>query len=1082
MRKKIEDYCNEEPEIEFVSVENSSLFDIFHAGTPHEGNTPHSGRYPWGSGENSFQRPHDFHEFVRAQQNKGISDPDIAASLKLTTTQLKAFMSVATALTYKDLVPRAQELAKEINQETGKPYTRSEIGVIIGNEFFKGKPVGESTIRNYLKYDPENAKKLAALNTAKFLIEQVDKKGIIDVGSDVSMELHINPDKLNQALEICKAEGYPVLYSSVPQQTNISQKTNLRVLAPPGTPEKEAYSYKDIHTISDYVSDDNGKSFREAFHYPKSLDSNRVMIRYGDEGGAEKDGLIEIRRGVKDLTLGSVDYAQVRILVDDDYYMKGMAVYSDGKDMPKGVDIIFNSNKPSGKSKLEYLKSTKENLEKDPNNPFGSTIKELTGQKWYDDPDADPKSKFTRVDPITGNLQSLSPINKRAEAGDWGDWSKELPSQFLSKQPKATISKRLNRSIEEKYDEYEQIMEITNPAVKSKLLEEFADDCDKAAVDLKAVPFNGVRYHVILPAKTIGDNEVYAPNFPEGSQVALVRFPHAGQFEIPILTVTHHNKEAEDMIGPNSSDAIVISAKTAKQLSGADFDGDTVLTIPTNTRGIKIEAEPPLKGLENFDPDELYGPDPTIPKEVLPNGDVYYYNKQGVPYKIMAERTKQIQMGVVSNLITDMTLKGASNDELERAVRHSMVVIDAIKHKYDYRSSERDNKIDELKQIYQRNNGGDEKGGGAATLISRAKKEIKIPKRAEGKYILNEGPDAGNEVDLVDPFNKIYQDPKTKKLYSEKDKRTVYIDPKTGEKLYRNTGEVYAKYNYLNEDKKKISTPVYIKDGITYKKPKTRYQIDHNDLYYKPYSDDGVSTKDFIKIDKSTDMNKVTITTIIEEADWMSLAKDARSLMAIPSRPAEELYANYANQLKALANTARKEYIYTKDNPIEYSPEARREYHEQVVSLNQKVNAARLNAPKERAANVMAAAIVAEKIKNSDKELSDEDIRKLRQTEISKARNALGAHNHRFIITEKEWEAIQKGAFSKDYLENKILRFADPDVVRKLATPRDDRALTNAEIRRMKGLAASGESNAAIARRLGLSVSTVIKYLGEKED
>ena len=50
-------------------------------------------------------------------------------------------------------------------------------------------------------------------------------------------------------------------------------------------------------------------------------------------------------------------------------------------------------------------------------------------------------------------------------------------------------------------------------------------------------------------------------------------------------------------------------------------------------------------------------------------------------------------MGKISNLITDMTLLGASEDKLARAVRHSMVVIDDEKHHLDYKQSEKDNNI-----------------------------------------------------------------------------------------------------------------------------------------------------------------------------------------------------------------------------------------------------------------------------------------------------------------------------------------------------------------------------------------------------
>ena len=133
------------------------------------------------------------------------------------------------------------------------------------------------------------------------------------------------------------------------------------------------------------------------------------MIRYADDvgpdgfKGIQKDGVIEIRRGVKDLSLGNSMYSQVRILVGKDKYLKGMAVYADGKDMPDGVDVIFNTNKSSNKSFDEVLKSIKED---DPNNPFGALIK-ADGQYEYIDSDGKKK---------------LSPINKTREEGDWDEW------------------------------------------------------------------------------------------------------------------------------------------------------------------------------------------------------------------------------------------------------------------------------------------------------------------------------------------------------------------------------------------------------------------------------------------------------------------------------------------------------------------------------------------------------------------------------------------------------------------------------------------------------------------------------------
>jgi hypothetical protein len=91
----------------------------------------------------------------------------------------------------------------------------------------------------------------------------------------------------------------------------------------------------------------------------------------------------------------------------------------------------------------------------------------------------------------------------------------------------------------------------------------------------------------------------------------------------------------------------------------------------------------------------------------------------------MSARTKGIEMGKVSNLITDMTIGGAPFPEIERAVKHSMVVIDAEKHHLDYRQSAIENGIAALTKKYQKKNGG------ASTVISNsgANAKIEIPER-----------------------------------------------------------------------------------------------------------------------------------------------------------------------------------------------------------------------------------------------------------------------------------------------------------------------------------------------------------------
>jgi len=199
------------------------------------------------------------------------------------------------------------------------------------------------------------------------------------------------------------------------------------------------------------------------------------------------------------------------------------------------------------------------------------------------------------------------------------------------------------------------------------------------------------------------ETEVYAPGFRNGEKVVLVRYPHGGTFEIPELTVNNRQPDAKKAIGDDAnSDAIGINHAVAKRLSGADFDGDSVIVIPNNSGSVKTSS--PLSGLKDFDPQHSYP------------------GYEGM--KKMTSRQKGMEMGNVSNLITDMTIKKASADELARAVRHSMVVIDAEKHGLDWKSSARDNGIAQLKAKYQ---GGSRSG--ASTLISRKKQDIRIPTR-----------------------------------------------------------------------------------------------------------------------------------------------------------------------------------------------------------------------------------------------------------------------------------------------------------------------------------------------------------------
>lgn len=676
----------------------------------HYGVKRRSGRYPWGSGDNPYQHGGDFLSRVEELQRLGKSEKEIAQEIGLSTTDLRMQVRVAKHERRALQADRARSL-----RDDGK--TLDEIASIMG---FKN----DSSVRALLNENTaENKNKARA--TAEILKKELAEKGALDVGTGVERTLGVSTGVLQEALFILETEGYNRYGVGVPQVNDPKKRTITPVISVPEIDQREVYQNLDlVKSVGEYHSSDGGDSWDKR-EYPASIDSSRVKILYGDEGGALKDGVIEIRRGVADLDLGDSHYAQVRILVDGTHYLKGMAMYSD--DMPDGADIVFNTNKHSGTPKMEVMKP----IQADPDNPFGAFIK-ANGQSHYIDADGTEK---------------LSAINKLKEEGDWDKMSKNLSSQFLSKQPLQLIRKQLDLTYADAADEFAEICALTNPTVKRKLLLDFADECDSAAVHLKAAALPRQSTQVILPLNAMKETEIFAPNYRDGEQVALVRYPHGGTFEIPVLTVNNKNPAAISILGKNIRDAVGINPKVAERLSGADFDGDQVVVIPIG-RGVKIQSTPALKDLEGFDPKTQYSTEGKTGVRLLSKG-----------------AATQRQMGEISNLITDMTLKGAPESEIARAVKHSMVVIDAAKHKLDYRQSEKDNGIAELRKRYQGYT--DEEGkerGGASTLLSRRKQTVDVPER-QGSGVI---------------------DPTTGKVVYKESGRT-YVDPKTGKAVLATT-------------------------------------------------------------------------------------------------------------------------------------------------------------------------------------------------------------------------------------------------------------------------------------------------------
>ena len=984
----------------------------------HYGMPRRSGRYPWGSGEDPYQHEPDFLSRVEQLKAKGWQETpeNIKKEFGLTTSQYRIEKSICNDERKALDIARAKSL-----KEDG--LSTSEIGRRMG--------VNESTVRGWFDQE-QKARYNQSKATAEFLKKQVDKKKMIDVGKNTEFDLNVSREKLDTALYLLEREGYHVYGGRVPQPTNKNQMTTLKILAAPDVEHKEIFQYDKIQTINDYISRDGGDSYEKKYHYPASLDSKRVKVILKDEigpdgfKGDDLDGVIQIRRGVKDLDLGNSRYAQVRILVDGNKYLKGMAVYSDN--IPDGYDVVFNSNK---KTREDAFKSIKN----DPDNPFGAAIKPNTegGQYWYDPKTGQHVSANTKG-------AKLGLINKTREEGDWSEWKDSLPSQFLAKQSKTLAQKQLNLAKATKEAEYDEIMSLENPTIKKYYLKKFADSCDSAATDLKAAALPGQKTHVILPINTLKENEVFAPQYKDGSKVALVRYPHGGTFEIPILTVNNKDKAASKIIGKDAIDAVGINKKVADRLSGADYDGDFVIVIPTHDpKGkVKITSTPELPGLKGFDTKSYKYDEIRTDK----NGKEHYY-RNGKEFKIM--KNTNTQMGIVSNLITDMTIQGASNDELARAVRHSMVVIDAEKHKLDYKQSYVENNISQLQRKYQPKfdkDGNIIRGGGASTIFSRAKGEIQIDKRKGQAKINIKG------KSWYDPSK-----PEGSLIYTKADDKDLYYaldkyDKKTGVRTLYTTDGRQIKYDTTSNGDIKKYAPVMRKDKNT------------GEVYFT--NPDG-------SIKYKTKARTQAITN-------MSNTDDAMTLISSYRHPKEILYAEYANSMKALANKARKSMVSTGN--LKYDPNAKKIYAKEVSELEAALNNALKNSVKERTATRFAASEINER-KRTQPDLKSEDIRKLSQRSMSKYREQVGAATRRernIIITDRQWEAIQAGAISENKLKS-ILANSDPDSLRQKAMPKKISGLTNAQVARIRAMNNSNFTINQIAEKMNVSPSVVSKYL-----
>ena len=1028
-----------------------------HAGVAHDHNPPGrgSGLYPWGSGNRPHQ--HDWDLMARIQKlkdaNPNASESELAAMLgyyqyddkgnlikdpktgapKGSTSKLRAAKQIASNNKKKDEYAEVLWYRMRTNPATGQPYNTSEIARAMGKN--------ESSIRSIEKTG-QNGNPNKVTEVANKLKAASEEKGYIDIGKGTELSLGISKDGLKTAVEMLSAEGYSVQVARLKQVgSDGANETTFKVLCPPGSENKPPIfkHMDDIKTIDDPDGLESPLT-RKGLGNPPKIDSDRVKIIYDEQGGTQRDGLIQIRAvrdengnlvsASPDLSLGNAKYAQVRIAVDGGKecvtkdnplgikYIKGMAVYDEN--LPEGTDICVNSNKSEKDGMKKALKDIQMNKDGTvASNMFGSSVV----QTEY----IDPKTGERKRSAI--NIVGSSDHDSHKE-GEWNTWSRNLPAQFLAKQSLPLVKQQLKLAIQAKEDEYNDILSLNNPIVKKKLLVKFGDECDGAACDLKAAPIAGQGVKVLIPVPSLKDTECYCPSLPNGTTVALVRFPHAGPFEIPIRTVNNNNKEANSFM-KNAPDAIGITKATADKLSGADFDGDTVNVIPLtrkNSRGefdknVSIKSAPSLPGLEGFDPTAEYGiKNPRFSKMVDADGKpTYKYFK--------SEKDKGKEMGVISNLITDMYAKGGVDEmELSRAVRYSMVVIDAKKHELNYKAAEQDYGIEELKRKYQNNADGTH---GASSLLSRAKSPIEVDARSM-QFKIN--PETGE---------KIWGKPtKTTKA----DRKRVRVEAPEGYKWYDVNGNPHSSTwmkDKYGKDVTKTTTGSIKKDGSGH------YYYDKGDgkevwetVGYKPRT---------------------------QKVKRMEEAKDARELLSDNPSEVELAYASYANHLKGLGNQSRLDSLTTPS--LKYNPDAAKEYATEVKSLNQKLIRAKENAPRERQAQILATSIVNGEF-NKRTDLDSDDKRKIKGQAIKDARLRCGAQKDRVTFTPKEWEAINKGAISSSKLEE-LLDNADMDNVMSLALPKSNQ-ISDAKKARVLSLVNAGYTYEEVANMVdGISTSSI---------
>jgi len=196
----------------------------------HYGMPRRSGRYPWGSGQDAYQRAIGWQGHIEQLRKRGMSDSEIAKNEGIKTPQLRARIAIAKNEQWNT----DRNIAVNLKD---KGYSNMEIG--------RRMRRNESQVRNFL--NPVLAERAAiAMTTANMLKENVDKKRYLDVGTGIEGQLGVSRTKLNTAVSLLQEQGYKVHTVHVDQMGMPGKFTIYKVLGAPDTEWKELVNDKSL--------------------------------------------------------------------------------------------------------------------------------------------------------------------------------------------------------------------------------------------------------------------------------------------------------------------------------------------------------------------------------------------------------------------------------------------------------------------------------------------------------------------------------------------------------------------------------------------------------------------------------------------------------------------------------------------------------------------------------------------------------------------------------------------------------------------------------------------------------------------